>query len=1510
MAPRDEHGSTEGAGVSERGLGYRLRGLMWTSRWGKWTVPVAKSTCSHLGACSSRWHRLLGLLGGPRPNLASSALLKSSARPAAAGHRPVLRPANLGRAWRLPCAVRPHRIVTAVCLLLAVGLTMALAAPPAAHASLDQYIDLGYVNVSQVDPRWLLGAIGPNQDVDMFQCGSFLAVLSTLFENGLDAAPWFSIGIGNGGQIEVGFNPIYLDSFLRLGPDPGRGPAFEGYKPGAPGTCAVSIRPYALQFVGVPLWPGLPTGVLLRQKRGFGADVRKIIDDNLLADWPTIVILGVPPDEGGGFHPQLIVGWDYGEKAYLVLDPVQSTGRHARIPTWRKGNTQSYPNWEESVVAIIDVVKAFESTYPADLLSMDDDPAPIEFLVTTPDGRRVGYDRTTGSTLTEDDSVLPLEVGGWTDMFGGAAPGDPAKFLAVRHPAAGTYRLSVIGTAEGPAAFTISRGVGATRTVLETFNGTVTPGTLLKYEARLVGPGAPVVTPVTNFTPEAKAGNRVRGLPGVPVQLNGSQSFDADGTIVSYTWDFGDGGAGAGRQVSHAYAAPGTYTATLTVTDDQGASGTGTTTVIISESSPVRDFGTPINVNRDVGGSVALQLTVADSHVYVGWVGAGATGQDIFVGASGDNGASFLDPVVVASPALDPFGRGPEPRLAASGSRVYAVWQDWSSGEAEVLLTVSADNGATFGPAINLSNSAAASLEPRIAVSGDHVYVVWTESINFTTEIFLRASADGGATFGPAVNLSQTTFRSSFEPDLAAADSHIYVAWREDVPFATDIFFTASADHGASFSAPVNLSVSGPVDEKVSSAPEVVAGTGSTVAVLWDEQQMGSTFRISADSGATFGPAIGTRDVTAGGATGRIAVSGSRVFVVAVKPSPTTPGQFFDTFFSVSQDNGTTFGSPVQLNLDPGGGAGIAASGNHVYVTWVEVPDPTSPLTSLLFAASTDGGATFGDAFELANGSLSAASFPLKASGGTAYVAWNDLSLANVGIFVNSATFVQTAKPIANASGPYLGWATSSAVPAAISLDGSKSLDPNGRALAARWDFGDGTPPLVVGDIGNPVTHAYASPGKYTVTLVVNNGTADSEPATTTVDVFPALPPDAVVVTPFCAAPGAEVRVSGIVAPLALVQRGWNLSQGPLVLDPVTVGIPGAAQTAPLTLPGLSFETALALPAGLPPGTYSAGVQGGGPTTTFAVPCPPPANRPPVPNAGGPYAGRVGQAITFDASLSTDPEGAPLTYAWDFGDQTTGSDAQPQHVYAEPGIYVAALVVSDGVESSFPTVGTLSFALVTVTDTADGIPPVTTASVSPPPNTAGWHRSAASVALTATDESGGSGVAEIHFALSGAESGSQVVPGAEATVLISAEGTTTLTYFAVDRAGNQEAPKTVTVRIDGTRPVIAGLPAAGCTLWPPNHRLVTVAAVTAGDPGSGLAPGSLVVTAVSSEPENGLGDGDTAPDVVIAGGTVQLRAERAGTGSGRVYTLTATATDVAGNLATATATCRVPHDRK
>ncbi len=213
------------------------------------------------------------------------------------------------------------------------------------------------------------------------------------------------------------------------------------------------------------------------------------------------------------------------------------------------------------------------------------------------------------------------------------------------------------------------------------------------------------------------------------------------------------------------------------------------------------------------------------------------------------------------------------------------------------------------------------------------------------------------------------------------------------------------------------------------------------------------------------------------------------------------------------------------------------------------------------------------------------------------------------------------------------------------------------------------------------------------------------------------------------------------------------------------------------------------------------------------------------------------------------------------------------------------------------------------TKVVDAIPPVTVANVTPTPNANGWNNANVTVNLSSADnETGGTGVKEMHVSLSGAQTGTTIIQGGSGSVVVSAEGTTTVTYYAVDNAGNIESAKTLTLKMDKTPPVIDGMPAQGCTLWPPDHKFVEVASVNAADTLSALA--AFNVSASSSEPVDADGH-----DIVIMGGTsqpqvVQLRAERLGAGPGRVYTITATASDLAGNTSTTTATCTVPHDQE
>lgn len=110
----------------------------------------------------------------------------------------------------------------------------------------------------------------------------------------------------------------------------------------------------------------------------------------------------------------------------------------------------------------------------------------------------------------------------------------------------------------------------------------------------------------------------------------------------------------------------------------------------------------------------------------------------------------------------------------------------------------------------------------------------------------------------------------------------------------------------------------------------------------------------------------------------------------------------------------------------------------------------------------------------------------------------------------------------------------------------------------------------------------------------------------------------------------------------------------------------------------------------------------------------------------------------------------------------------------------------------------------------------------------------------------------------------------------------------------------VTVTDDDNRPPsCTGVASSAAELSPPNHRLVPVALAGATDPDGDAV--TLVVTGVTSdEPTNGLGDGDTPVDAVLgaADSLVDLRAERAGGGDGRVYVVSYRADDGRGGSCT------------
>ncbi|MEW6070067.1 MAG: PKD domain-containing protein, partial [Candidatus Thermoplasmatota archaeon] len=95
-----------------------------------------------------------------------------------------------------------------------------------------------------------------------------------------------------------------------------------------------------------------------------------------------------------------------------------------------------------------------------------------------------------------------------------------------------------------------------------------------------------VVTVVANEPPVANAGPDRFARYYTSVMFDGSKSYDVDGIIVNYTWEFGDGGVGYGVNTTHVYTTLGTYIVTLTVKDDDGDTNSDTCTVNVTDNLP------------------------------------------------------------------------------------------------------------------------------------------------------------------------------------------------------------------------------------------------------------------------------------------------------------------------------------------------------------------------------------------------------------------------------------------------------------------------------------------------------------------------------------------------------------------------------------------------------------------------------------------------------------------------------------------------------------------------------------------------------------------------------------------------------------------------------------------------------------------------------------------------------------------------------------------------------------
>jgi serine protease len=195
-----------------------------------------------------------------------------------------------------------------------------------------------------------------------------------------------------------------------------------------------------------------------------------------------------------------------------------------------------------------------------------------------------------------------------------------------------------------------------------------------------------------NVPPTAQASISCTGL---SCNFDGSSSSDSDGTIASYSWDFGDNSNGTNSTTSHTYSNAGTFSVSLTVTDNESATSSYTEHVTVSDGSATNELqsGVPINnLAASKGDELSYYIATTEDNSILSVKIAGGTGDaDLYVKIGAEPTSSDYD--------CRPYAKGNDEVCTVTVNTADNVfvslvaYADFSNVELVADITVASDDG-------------------------------------------------------------------------------------------------------------------------------------------------------------------------------------------------------------------------------------------------------------------------------------------------------------------------------------------------------------------------------------------------------------------------------------------------------------------------------------------------------------------------------------------------------------------------------------------------------------------------------------------------------------------------------------------------------------------------------------------------------------------------------------------------------------------------------------------------
>lgn len=777
------------------------------------------------------------------------------------------------------------------------------------------------------------------------------------------------------------------------------------------------------------------------------------------------------------------------------------------------------------------------------------------------------------------------------------------------------------------------------------------------------------LTVTVNAKPVADAGPDRLAVPDEPIAFDASGSFDPDGQIADYTWDFGDGSTATGASLSHAYAGPGRYQVRLQVQDDTGhpeAAGFADALVRVN-AAPVAIAGP----DRRVAPGETLELDASASYDPDGQIAAYR-----WTFSDGEG--------AVEGPRASRRFREP-----GSVTATLAIADDSgaSNGQAQDRLTVAVNHRPAAAPTapvpgcgewVVLDGSASSDAD------GDRLRYSWSFGDGSVPEEGARVlhrfpgggrypvvlTVDDGSGLDNATHSASTEVRihrppvaTAEAPTLACAGEIVlFNGAKSDGPDAGSLLYTWDFGDGtqAREASPAKAYDRGgvyPVSLRVQDDSGLACNSGETRVALTVVEapvaEAGPDRTVCAQTPVVF-DGSGSRDfdgvvnayswdfgdgsqggganpthlfAAAGDYPVTLTITGDRVGDCANRHSDRALIKVLDApQVEIRAPEAAALGEPVRFKAVPRERTG------------------DGPAASLSYRWDLGDGST-ADGPEVAHGYPKAGRYQVVLTadaGGSGDCARVRLEHA---LLVNAPPLAEAGDDRVVAPGE------------TFALDGSASADPDGAIARYEWDLGDGTRAQ-----GARVRHVYGQPGSYAAELRVTDNTelANNEARDRIAIRANALPVPALALEPAvpCAGQDLVLDASGSRDPDG-TPKDWQWSFGD-----------GTTGQGERVLHRYAEPGRYALTLGV---SDDSGVSSSAATLVRELI----VNRPPLAEIDGPIRGCPGETIRFAATRSLDPDGRISSYGWAFGDGTQAEGTEVRHGYGASGRYPVTLTVTD-----------------------------------------------------------------------------------------------------------------------------------------------------------------------------------------------------------------------------------------